>query len=190
MRYATNLAVMAALFCCGPGLAEPAAAPPAPTQAAPPSVDAEPQSTSASFGDWVMRCERLAVGAEPRRVCEVAQTVQIQGQPGLVAELAIGRLKKDDLLRVTLVLPVNIGFPSTPKVTIEGKPADTAELAWRRCQAGGCWADASLNDDVIRRWRASTAAGRIESRNAAGRDVALAMSFRGLAQALDALAKE
>jgi invasion protein IalB len=153
-------------------------------------VDAEPQTTTASFGDWVKRCQRVTVGGAPQRLCEVAQTVQVQGQPGPIAELAIGRVKKEDPLSVTLVLPVNVGFPSAPKVALDGKPADSAELAWRRCLQGGCYADAPIKDDLLRLWRASDAAGRIEARDAVGRPIAVSISFRGLAQALDALAKE
>ena len=64
------------------------------------------------------------------------------------------------------------------------------DLPWRRCLPGGCFADALAADDVLKRWRGLTEPGRIVLKSASGREVALPLSFRGLAPALDALAKE
>jgi hypothetical protein len=43
---------------------------------------------------------------------------------------------------------------------------------------------------VCRRWRRSSEGGRIAFRDGLGRDIAVPMSFRGLAPALDALMKQ
>ena len=71
--------------------------PPAPvvTSEAPRPGEAEPSSTSASYGDWIMRCQRLGDGADAERVCEAAQLIHAQDQQNPVAEVAIGRLKKN-----------------------------------------------------------------------------------------------
>src|ERR1700676_3974300 len=86
--------------------------PAAPTSVAKPEpprpVDAEPNSTSANFGDWTLRCQRLGNGAEKQRVCEVVQQVRAQDQQTPVAELAIGRLTKAEPLHLTVALPVNV----------------------------------------------------------------------------------
>jgi len=130
----------------------------------------------------------LDVGGQPQRVCEVAQTIIIQGQQAPVAEVAIGRIKKSDPLRVTIVLPVNVAFPSAPQVNLEGK--EVLELSWKRCLPNGCFADGSPKEEVLRNWRAARTLGRIETKDAFGRNVVVTISFRGLAQALDALNKE
>jgi invasion protein IalB len=93
------------LFCAGilgaiifigiglPAAAQPPkSAVPAPaTRPEPPRpVDAEPNSTLASFGDWTLRCQRLGNGAEIQRVCEVAQQIHAQDQQSPVAERAYG----------------------------------------------------------------------------------------------------
>ena len=153
-------------------------------------VDAEPNSTSASFGDWVLRCQRLGDGAETLRLCEVAQQIRAQDQQSPIAELAIGRLKKSDPLRLTIVLPVNITFANSPSFSADGKEPETLDLGWRKCLPGGCIADAPLKEEALRRWRVLTSAGRITWKDATGRDLAIGLSFRGLAQALDALNKE
>src|SRR3984893_6083064 len=93
-------------------------------------VDAEPNSTLANFGDWALRCQRLGNGAETQRVCEVAQQIRAQDQQNLVAELAIGRLKKGDPLRMTVFLPVNVSFSSPPSFSADGKAPELLDLGW------------------------------------------------------------
>lgn len=153
-------------------------------------VDAEPNSTVANFGDWALRCQRLGNGAEIQRVCEVAQQVRAQDQQNPVAELAIGRLKKTDPLRLTVILPVNITISNPPGFSADGKTLELADFGWRKCLPGGCIADVLLKDDLLRRLKVQATIGRITWTDAAGRDLAIGLSFRGLTQALDALNKE
>jgi invasion protein IalB len=153
-------------------------------------VDAEPNSTLAGFGDWTLRCQRLGHGAEIQRVCEVAQQIRVQDQQNPVAELAIGRLRKVDPLHLTVVLPVNVTFSNPPSFTADGKVPEPFDLGWRKCLPGGCIADAVLKEDMLRRWKIQTSTGHIAWTDAAGRDLQIDLSFRGLTQALDALSKE
>jgi invasion protein IalB len=154
-------------------------------------VNAEPNSTMATFGDWTLRCLRLGNnGTETQRVCEVVQQIRAQDQQNAVAELAIGRLKKADPLRLTIVLPVNVSFLNQPAFSADGKAPEPIDIGWRKCLPGGCIADAPLKDDMLRRWKTQTSVGRITWTDASGRDLAIGLSFRGLTQALDALSKE
>ena len=165
-------------------------APPAPVPAADPAaISAEPQNTSATYGDWVMRCQRIGEPGKQQRVCEAAQSIQVQGQQAPIAQIALGRLAARDPLRITFVVPSNIVLPSSLKASIDDKDTQGIEAAWRRCTPGGCFADAEIKDELVKRWRAQTTQGRLQFKDAQGRDVALPFSFRGLAQALDALAK-
>jgi invasion protein IalB len=153
-------------------------------------VDATPSSTSASFGDWVLRCQRLGNGAETLHVCEVAQQIRAQDQQNPLAEVAIGRLKKSDPLLLTVVLPVNVAFPNSPSFSPDAKDSDPIDLGWRKCLPGGCFADIVLKDEVLQRWKAQSGNGRLTWKDAAGRDFAIGVSSNGLAQALDAFSKE
>ena len=173
---------------CGPGQA----ASDKPSPEAAPKKDAEPvsndpQLTTATYGDWVERCQRINANGESRRFCEVALTVAAAGQTAPLAELAVGRIKKNAPLRLTLVLPVNVGFPSAPKITVEG--GDSVELAWRRCVPAGCFADAPFDAGAQRAWREAKTA-KVESKSAAGPLFNFDISLRGLPQALDAMSKE
>jgi invasion protein IalB len=185
----------AVIFCLAAATAAQAAADkpkPEPTPAPAPKKDGEavsndPQVTTATFGDWIERCQRVSANGEPRRFCEVAMTVTATGQTAPLAEVAIGRLKKTDPLRLTLVLPVNVSFPSAPKISLDA--ADPLELAWRQCVPAGCFADATFGAEAQRVWREGKSA-KVESKSAGGQTFNFAISLRGLPQALDAMAKE
>jgi invasion protein IalB len=148
---------------------------------------AEPSSTSASYGDWIMRCQRLGDGADAERVCEAAQLIRAEDQQNPVAEVAIGRLKKTDPLHLTIVLPVNIAFSTPPSLSLNGKDVDGLNFVWLKCLPGGCYANAVVTDEVLRRWKDETDARRITWNDGSGRESAVALSFKGLGQALDAL---
>jgi invasion protein IalB len=157
-------------------------------------VSSEPGATTASFGDWTLRCQRLDVDGKAARVCEVGQTIQLQGQAAPIAQVAIGRLKPADPLRLTAVLPVGVSFPGSVQIASDEKDVKTLDLPWRRGLPSGCFADAAPDDDTLRlrrwRWRGASQAGRIVFKDAAARELAIPLSFRGLGQALEALAKE
>jgi len=176
------------------GGAAVAQAPAAKSGGAPPEGDtaalpAEPNVTTASYGDWVLRCQRAVEAGKVIRLCEVAEIIQVQGQTAPVAQIAIGRPARGEPWRITAVLPPAVAFPSTVKVGHE-KDGTITELDWRRCLPGGCFADAHVKDDGLKRLRGLTGTGTLTFKDATGRDVALSLSFRGLAQALDGLAKE
>ncbi|HEV2542596.1 MAG TPA: invasion associated locus B family protein [Methylobacterium sp.] len=172
----------AAFLVSGPRLAQ--AAPTAPP------VPAEPGTTSASYGDWVMRCQRGGSAEKPVRVCEVAQSMQVQGQTQPIAQIAVGRVGAGQPLQITILLPPNVAFPSSVRVLMDDKDAAGVELAWRRCLPGVCVADAALKEEPLRRWRGAAGSGRIAFKNAGGQEITIPLSFRGLAQALDALTRE
>ncbi len=163
---------------------KPAAATPTPPSP-PPPVSAEPQSTSATFGDWVLRCDHPAGAA---RICEVVQSITVQGQ-GTVAQLAFGQPTAADPLRLTVLLPPNITIATRPKVMADAQDSQGMELTWLRCVSGGCMADVTLSDDDLRRLRTRELPGRITFKDAANHDVTIPLSWRGLPQAMDALAK-
>ncbi len=185
------LTVFMQLSCTAVALAQSATVPAASAPAAgAPSVSASPERTTATFADWTLRCERPALPAGAARVCEIAQTIQFQGQQTPIAQIAIGRVQRTDPQKITLVLPSNVMLTSPPRFATEEKDGQLIDTVWQRCLPGGCFADALLRDDVARRMRAGTEQGRIEFRDASGREVKLPFSLRGFAQAMDALAKE
>ena len=188
-----RVSALAAIVTCAllgaNGWAQTAKPTPAPPTTQGPVSD-EPAATTASFGDWVMRCQRTGEGDKAVRVCEAGQTIQVQGQAAPIAQIGIGRVSAGEPMRITIVLPPNIALPSNVRVVADEKDESGTELAWRRCLPGGCVADAKLEPETIKYWRGRTAAGKLSFKDATGRVLTIPFSFRGLAQSLDALAKE
>lgn len=155
-------------------------------------VSPVPQSTTASFGDWVVRCRRIDQAPGNATACEVAQTLQVQGQ-GPIAEIALGHPPGKDAtsrerMRVVVVLPNNVTFAGPVLMSVDDKDKPI-ELTFRRCLPSGCFADAEPSDDVLVRWRGQDGRGRLAFKDGGNRDIVLPFSFRGLAQALDAMSK-
>ncbi len=67
-------------------------------------------------------------------------------------------------------------------------PAASSSPGGAACPSG-CFAESAGTDEAARRLRGEAGQGRILYKDGLNRDVALPVSFRGLAQALDALAK-
>jgi invasion protein IalB len=160
----------------------------APPAVAPAPVSAEPQTTMSTYGDWTVRCTHTETPA-PAHVCDIVQSLQVQGQQAPIAQIEIVRSGLKEPMRIVVQLPVNVSLPSSVRVAADDKDPQPLELSWRRCVPGGCFAETELKDDVLKRYRAQTANGKMQFKDAAGREVPLPFSFRGLPQALDGLAK-
>jgi invasion protein IalB len=145
-------------------------------------VSDEPAATTATFGDWVMRCQRTGDGDKAVKTCEAAESIQVQGQTGPIAQIGIGRLAAGEPLRITVILPPNIILPSNVHVATDEKDDPGIELAWRRCLPGGCIAEAKLDSETIKSWRTRGEPGKLSYKDATGRVLAISFSFRGLAR--------
>jgi invasion protein IalB len=152
----------------------------------PAPVGTEPQNTSATYGDWTLRCSRTGDAA---RVCEVALPFQLQGQQGPFAQLAFGHVAAKDPMHATFLVTPNVAFPSNVRLTTDDKDAQPIDLNWTTCIAAACRADGELKDDQLKRWKALAAPAKLQFKDSTGREIAVPVSIRGLAQALDALPK-
>jgi invasion protein IalB len=179
------LAAIAGLLAAGGAAAQ---SPPAAASAAPAAVSADPAQTTATYGDWVLRCVRPGNGATGRRLCEVVQTMMVKGHAKPVAQIAIGNDKTD--LRLTLLVPPAVSFSKVPTVSAQGGAAPRFELAWRRCLPHGCFADVAVDAALLKTLRSRTEPLQVAFKDAGERDATLPFSLRGLVPALDALARE
>jgi invasion protein IalB len=152
-------------------------------------VGPEPQATTATYGDWLLRCQRVVAPAPTHQVCDVTQTVQAQGQQGPILQLTFGPPAPKEPMKLAIVAPVNVSFPSAARVAVDEKDPQPAELVWRRCVPGGCLAELEIKDELLKRWRVQAGGGIVQIVDATGREIAIPFSFRGFAQALDALLK-
>ena len=170
----------------GIALAQTQPAPAAPAASAPPPVSSDPQVTTATFGDWVLRCVRA--DSKVPKTCEIVQTLQVQNQ-GTIAQIAFAHLNARDPMHLTIAVPTNVTFPSTLRASVDEKDTQPVDLNWRRCLPGGCIADGDLKDETLKRWRGQADHGQLQFVSGSGQPLVVPFSFRGFAQALDALAK-
>jgi invasion protein IalB len=151
---------------------------------APVLAQTAPERTLASFGDWVVRCERATAGATTR-TCEMAQTMADQRQQ----PVAVVALARGAPLRLVVQVPVNIAVAEPVRLTVE--PA--LVLPFRSCTPQGCFAELALADAAVvtrLRARAADAPTRLEWRDPSGAQQTVPVSFRGFSDALDALGRE
>jgi invasion protein IalB len=147
-----------------------------------------PQSTTATYADWVVQCQTRA-GPPPEKVCDMGQVTQLQGKNVPFSRVAVAQPVKGQPVRLSVQVPVNASFAANVRVqTSDADPGIAAPFA--RCLPGGCFADFDLKDDVLKKLRAASGAGKLSFADAAGHDVSVPVSFNGFAQAFDALARE
>lgn len=161
---------------------------PAADEAVEPPVSSMPDSITASFADWLLRCQRSPDPKVTARVCDVVTFVVAQGQSQPFAQITLTQ-SPDRVFHVTALVPVNITIGITPTIaTDEADPGHA--MPWVACTPSGCIADVALTDADLQRFRAYTKQGRLTFSDSVGNQVRVAFSFRGLAQALDAMALE
>jgi invasion protein IalB len=147
-----------------------------------------PQRTTATYGDWVVQCETQA--QQPHeKVCDMAQVAQVQGKNLPFSRVAIAHPTKGQPVKLVVQVPVNASFSKNVRIqTGDADPGIAAPFAL--CTPNGCFADFDIKDDMMKKLRAASGAGRLSFAEAGGHDVTVPLSFNGFAQAFDALAKE
>jgi len=151
-----------------------------------PAQSVAPQSTTATYADWVVQCQTRA-DPLPEKLCEMAQLTQLQGKNVPFSRVALGHPAKDHPVKLTVQVPVNASFATA--IRIQTSDADlTAPFA--RCVPGGCFAEFDLREETLRKLRAASGVGRLSFADASGHEVAVPLSFNGFAQAYEALLKE
>lgn len=152
-----------------------------------PPVSSQPETTTASFGAWTLRCQT----AKDQKVCEIDEAVAPQNQQTTIARIGLAHPLGADKaqLRITVAVPPVIFIPTAP--SIKAKPDEPGvALVWKQCFGGGCFAEAIMTPAEIKVWRAVEAdTGRIMFSATPTRNLAVQFSMRGFAQALDALDK-
>lgn len=165
------------------------------------SAQDAPSATTATYGDWVVRCRNVAVegeGATLTELCEMANVINVvrQGQaPQPLAQIAIGGVEDaDGASTMKLVLQLPIGVNLRPGAALVGNPEiETVEegrivfdAGYFRCTQNACLADADLTDEDIANLGSADAA-QLQFVDGSGRPVAVAVSLTGFSSAAAAI---
>jgi invasion protein IalB len=145
-----------------------------------------PQQTTATYEDWIVRCE-TQVGPPPKRSREMVQSTQMQGQ-GVISQVAVAHPVKGQPVKIIVQLPNGVWLPTGVKL-IAGAADSGLVATFKRCLAG-CFADFEIKDDTIKKFRSMTEPGQIQFKDGTTKDISLPLSFKGFGAAFDALSKE
>ncbi len=138
---------------------------------------AKPAINVKPYGDWLLRCQSKNAG-----LCEVAQTIAVGGQKSPIAEIVFGRLSPQDPLRLIVQLPLGTWLQTTPVLLMDDKSPGIA-IPFTRC-AQNCMAEVALKPEVLAALKSKSGAGKLTFTDFTMRQVAIPVSFKGLAQAL------
>lgn len=147
-------------------------------------ANAGPQRTTATYGDWTVRCVMQGKATS----CEMAQAMQIKGQTRPIAQVAIGRQPKTGTLKIVFEVPANVWLPDGVKLATDSKTAEIA-TSFSRCVPAGCFAEKEISTTEIKALGAQKKAGRLAFKDAAKQQIAIPVSFKGFADAFSALPK-
>ena len=193
MKLRGLIVALAVVLGTGHAAAQSPAKPPAPAPAAPaPAAPAQPPSsdpaqTTASYGDWVVRCE--ITEGQTQKTCDMEQLAQMQGQANPISRIAIPLPVKGQEAKLIVQLPVNVSFAGGVKIEADGKDRGLT-IPFTRCVPAGCLAETPLKEEEMRRFRAETRPGKLVYKNAADQPITIPLSFKGFGQAYDALVKQ
>jgi invasion protein IalB len=148
-----------------------------------------------TFGDWILRCGDAPAGGQ--RACEVETFLTLPGQKQPIAQVAFGRSlraptdKGDagaETTRLVVLIPVSVTI--APGIDVRADRASPPlTLPLKTCIPTTCFAQVELSGEQMQAFRNRSQPGEIVFTDPGGQAVSLALSFRGLDQALDSLAK-
>lgn len=202
----------AALLSCAAAMAE--------TQATAPATTAAPNPEPVTFGDWTLRCGTSPDGATRACEVDSWITEEGQKQPiaqiafgravttpqkKTDADKAKDKPAKDAAAkdkpaaadakvgdvttRLVVVVPVNVTIaPGIDVVADAATPHLT--FPFKTCIPAACLAQFELTGDQLQAFRNRSEPGQIIFTDPSGKPVTIAVSFKGLDQALDSLAKQ
>jgi invasion protein IalB len=166
--------------------------PPQPQQNAqapqPAPAEQTPQRTTATYGDWVVRCD-IQPGPPAQKICAMEQLAQVQGQPNPISRVAVPLPAKGAAAKLIVQLPVNVSLSTAVKIMSDSKDPGIS-APFKTCVPAGCFADIDLKDDMQKKFRTAAEGGKLQFKDAAEHDVAIPLSFKGYGQAFDALLKQ
>ena len=148
------------------------------------SAEQGPQRTSATYGDWTVRC----VMHKRAKTCEMIQAMQIKGRPQPITQIAVGHPTRNDPLTMVFEVPTNVWLPDGVKLSTDSKKADVS-ATFSRCVPGGCFATTDIDANEIKQLSRLKKNGKLQFKDARKQQVAIPVSFKGFGDAYDALQK-
>ena len=150
------------------------------------TIAQSPQSTTATYDAWQLRCENRGAEAN-QELCEVVQVIQIQGQSQPLVQIAVGHPPAGSDLRLVMQLPIGVWIPFAPQFFID---ADGTPLAgaFKRCTPAACFADVPLTAAHVASIEVlGDAQGSVIFQMTEGQNATIPISFKGFLPAFRAM---
>ena len=107
------------------------------------NADDQPVQTTATYGDWTVRCR---ADANKKELCEMLQVVRAKNQQAALANIAVGRLPNDETMRIVVQLPIAVHLPGAVNLKVGAKVLATAQF--QSCFQAFCLARADLTPEA------------------------------------------
>lgn len=137
----------------------------------------EPSETTEKFGAWTVRCVTLDGG----KACEVA--LAVQGQGGLIAQIAIGNPDGSDKPLLAARTPLGVLISEPVAIAAQDDDSEKLTLPFVTCLASGCVAQASVAGDELGKFAGWNAAA-VTFAERSGRKVRINIPLAGMTDAL------
>jgi invasion protein IalB len=129
------------------------------------------------FGDWVARCD--ATG----KYCRIVQVQVAEGGGGRLFEIAIGKIGPKGELGIVTVVPLGVRIQPGVAFQADGKQTNMPIV---QCLTNGCQAGIPLDDAGLKALE-KTKNFMLGMQDASGKNVTMAVSTKGLSDALLAI---
>jgi invasion protein IalB len=160
---------------------------------------AEPEISTAVYGDWAVQCSNIQIDHAPVRVCELIQTIRVMTQasesdPGKaisLAQLAIGRVRTDEPYQVTVLLPFDVVLTNPVTIALETVDDLLPAMVWSRCVPAGCLASIALSEKKMKQLLQAKGSAKLRWQPAsAAQPLQLPVSLKGLSSAFEYLSSQ
>lgn len=141
-----------------------------------------PDQTSENYGDWTVRC----VARTDLPPCDMIQVATTTGTNEQVMRFSIAHAGKEETYGVQILVPLGVLVSGGVLVRIDDK-TDVDGLKFTRCEAAGCFIEALMGSDKLAPLRRGEK-GVVAVLNRNGEPLAMPVSLKGFAAAMDAMA--
>lgn len=112
----------------------------------------KPLQTTATYGNWTVRCRADAEGGEAK-LCEMVQSLTAANAKGAIANIALGKPSEGVTMRLVVQIPNAVTLTEPVKISIAGD--DLASLPYQTCFPNFCVAQTELSLEAIERFKAA-----------------------------------
>jgi invasion protein IalB len=151
-----------------------------------PASTQSPQKSTATFDDWTVSC--VFDGETKKQACEIIQVQMLPEQAAPVSQITIGAPTTEKLYKILIQVPANIWIPNGVKLAADEKDSGSM-AAFRWCVSTRCLADMEVKEEIIRKLQAG-GTGRLSFKDSSQADFVIAVSFKGLPDALSYMGKQ